>query len=207
MNTLLLGGAVMLWAAIHSWLASDRVKEVVIRMLGAGVSRVYRLVYNVFSFLALVPIALLMHVLPDHLLYRLEMPWAAWFVGGQALAVLFSLLALLQTDMLYFTGISQLLGRRISTGITTTGFYRLVRHPLYLFGLLILWLTPIMTSNLLTVSAVLTIYLFIGARLEERRLVDEFGTAYEEYRLQTPMIVPGLNPSRGIRRMPPASDA
>jgi len=54
-----------------------------------------------------------------------------------------------------------------------------------------------MSVNQLAVSAVLTIYLFVGASLEERRLVMEFGTAYEDYGARTPMIVPFT--SRGRR--------
>ena len=46
--------------------------------------------------------------------------------------------------------------------------------------------------NLLAVILVLSVYVFIGAALEERRLLHEFGAAYSEYRSHTPMIIPGL---------------
>ncbi|MFH1185345.1 MAG: isoprenylcysteine carboxylmethyltransferase family protein [Chloroflexota bacterium] len=190
MEILILGGAVSLWAAIHSWLASSRMKELARRKLGDHTVRAYRLAYNVFSVVTLAPIALLMRALPDRPLYSVDMPWALVMLGGQAISALLLILALLQTDTLHFAGISQLLAGKPSSGMVTTGFYGLVRHPLYLFGLLILWLTPHMTVSVLTVYSVLTIYLFVGALLEERRLLQEFGAAYEDYRAHTPMIIP-----------------
>lgn len=197
METLVLGGAVALWAAVHSWLASTNMKELARKRLGVGAVRAYRLAYNAFSVLTLAPIGLLMRAVPDRLLYRVEAPWSLLLLGGQAISVFLLMLAFLQTDTLHFAGISQLLGRRTSSLLVTTGFYRVVRHPLYLFGLLILWLTPFMTMGQLTVYAVLTIYLYVGAIFEERRLLQEFGAAYDEYRSRTPMIIPG--PRRGGR--------
>ena len=190
MERLLLAAAVGVWAAIHSWLASINMKGLAARMLGAAATRSYRLAYNVFSVLSFVPIALLMRATPDRLLYTIQFPWAALMLAAQAIAAILMLATLLQTDTLHFAGISQLLGRKSGGGLVTTGFYRIVRHPLYLFGLLILWLTPFMSVNQLTVYSVLTIYLFVGGMLEERRLVKEYGAAYDEYRARTPMIIP-----------------
>ncbi len=52
----------------------------------------------------------------------------------------------------------------------TTGFYGLIRNPLFLFAILILWLTPIMTQGLLAFNILATIYFYVGARHEERSL-------------------------------------
>ena len=167
MDQVILGGCVVVWGVVHSWLATTRMKNLTASKLGGRAARVYRLAYNVFSLISFAPIALLMRGMPDRLLYRVPMPWALILLAGQALAALLIVAALLQTDILHFGGLSQMLGRQSSTGMISTGFYRLVRHPLYLFGLLILWLTPFMSLNQLTVYAVLTAYLFVGARLEE----------------------------------------
>jgi protein-S-isoprenylcysteine O-methyltransferase Ste14 len=48
----------------------------------------------------------------------------------------------------------------------------------------------------------LTVYIFVGAGFEERRLLSEFGADYASYRSQTPMILPGLNLRRPKRRTP-----
>jgi len=54
-----------------------------------------------------------------------------------------------------------------------------------------------MTWNLLALIIGLTTYIIIGAYFEERKLLNEFGDAYAEYRQHTPMLIPGLRlPSR-----------
>ena len=72
------------------------------------------------------------------------------------------------------------------------GLYRFVRHPLYTAGLVIIWLMPVMTCNLLALNIGLTLYVLIGAVYEERKLLKEFGQAYAAYRQRTPMLIPGL---------------
>lgn len=70
------------------------------------------------------------------------------------------------------------------------GLYAWVRHPIYTAGLIFLWLTPILTSNLLAMNIGLTLYILIGAWLEERKMVAEFGEAYREYQRRVPMLIP-----------------
>jgi protein-S-isoprenylcysteine O-methyltransferase Ste14 len=49
-----------------------------------------------------------------------------------------------------------------------------------------------MTVNSFIVYVALTVYIFVGAFFEERKLLREFGQEYVDYRSVTPMIVPGL---------------
>ena len=72
------------------------------------------------------------------------------------------------------------------------GLYRWVRHPLYSAGLVFIWLTSVMTVNLLVLNLGLTIYLVVGAIYEERKLVREFGDLYVDYQKRVPMLIPGL---------------
>jgi len=72
------------------------------------------------------------------------------------------------------------------------GFYRHVRHPLYVGWLLIFWCTPTMTMAHLVFALGLTAYILIAIRYEERDLVDLHGEAYAEYRRRVPMLVPRL---------------
>ncbi len=71
--------------------------------------------------------------------------------------------------------------------------YRQVRHPLYLGFLLGLWSTPSMTATHLVLAVALSAYIMIGARLEERDLIEEH-PEYAHYRTRVPMFVPGLKP-------------
>ena len=117
-------------------------------------------------------------------------------LAGQALSVLFLFGAVMQTDLLSFAGLRQLVEEEKTGNLVTSGLYRSVRHPLYTFSLLILWLSPAMSVNSFIVYAGLTIYILIGIMFEERKLLREFGEAYANYRSSTPMLLPGLKFSR-----------
>jgi len=99
MQALTLAGAVGLWAAVHSWLASIRMKELARRKLGDAGARAYRLFYNMFSVLSLIPILLLWRSMPDRVLYDVATPWSYLLLGGQAASLVLLFLAFLQTGL------------------------------------------------------------------------------------------------------------
>jgi protein-S-isoprenylcysteine O-methyltransferase Ste14 len=78
----------------------------------------------------------------------------------------------------------------------TPAFYRVVRHPLYLGFLLALWVKPTMSYGRLLFATVLTLYILVAIRFEERDLIDLFGQRYRDYQRRVSMIVPWL-PRRG----------
>ncbi len=182
--------AIVLWGVIHSWLASLGFKDFLRRLLGDGFMKFYRLLYNLFAVFSLAPVLYLMVSLPDKTLYRVPTPWNYLMLAGQGISALLLLLAALQTDVLAFAGLRQLFEPEKSD-LVKGGFYRIVRHPLYTFGLLILWLTPTMSVNSFVVYISLTLYILIGIVFEERKLLREFGQEYAEYKSATPMLIPG----------------
>ena len=77
----------------------------------------------------------------------------------------------------------------------TPGFYRVVRHPLYLGFLVAFWSAPAMSHDAPgagTVAA--TAYILIGIQLEERDLTGAH-PEYAAYRRRVPMLIPGLGPT------------
>ena len=70
------------------------------------------------------------------------------------------------------------------------GPYKAIRHPIYLAWLTIFWATPTMTIAHLVFALATTAYILIAIRFEERDLVREHGSLYENYRRTVPMIVP-----------------
>ncbi len=182
---------ILTWGLIHSLLASMAFKSWIQEKLGAELFRGYRLLYNLFSVISAFPIVWLLTNLPDKNLYTVPEPWNFVMISIQFIAVIFLILGVLQTDALAFVGIRQLFEVR-PVFMIKDGFYRYVRHPLYFFGLIFLWLAPTSTLNLFIVRISFSIYLIAGAYYEEKKLMREFGYEYIEYKKGTPMFIPRL---------------
>lgn len=65
----------------------------------------------------------------------------------------------------------------------------MVRHPWYAGGILIVWGRNLDMAAILT-NLVITGYFIIGAYLEERKLLVEFGEEYIDYQRQVSMLFP-----------------
>ena len=189
---LLLALAWAAYFALHSTLASLAAKEWMARHWPALTPR-YRLFYN--------GLALLLLPLPLYLLYRTQGPelwawtgWAGWVADAFALlAVLGFLYSTRWYDMGEFLGLRQWRQREQAIKdpmrLRISPLHRYVRHPWYFFGLVILWTRDMDPALLISVVAV-TVYLAIGARLEERKLVAFHGNSYASYRQRVPGLVP-----------------
>jgi len=182
--------ALAIWGVVHSFLASHLAKDLF--RLKMGSMDFYRLAYNIFAAISFLPILYLMATLPNQLVYEVPSPWNLVMFGGQLLSIILLGIAFLQTDSLSFVGLRQLFEKEESGALVIHGMYKIVRHPLYTFSLLFLWLTPTVSQNSLTVYIGSTLYILIGAYFEERKLLREFGEAYAAYKKSTPMLIPGL---------------
>lgn len=184
--------SIALWGFVHSFIASFGFKDFLCRMLGDGFMKFYRLLYNIFAVVSIAPVLYLAAVLPDHDFYNIPAPWNVLMLAGQGISALLLLVAVLQTDMLSFVGLRQLFEEERTGRLVTAGLYRVVRHPLYTFSLLVLWLSPKVSLNSFLLYVSLTVYILIGIYFEERKLLREFGDDYARYKTVTPMLIPGL---------------
>lgn len=183
-----------IYSIMHSLLAANTAKDLAATFFGSSADRLYRIFFNVFGTVTLLPILSLPFLLPDQDLYTVPAPWANLFAIIQGFAAVMLVVVLLQTDILNFLGIRQLFSTPDDgpEKLVTRGFYKWVRHPLYTAGLVFIWFAARMTVNLLALNAAFTLYILIGVIFEERKLVKEFGEDYEDYQARTPMLIPWL---------------
>ena len=184
--------ATVVYAGVHSLLASLGIKSWVRQRYGPGIEKWYRLAYNIFAVISGLPILALLYLLPDQSLYQVPFPWILLTVLGQLVGAVIIVVGILQTDVWHFIGLRQISQseKNQKSEMVNHGLYSRVRHPLYTGGLILIWLMPTMTLNLLTIFILFSIYLILGAKLEEKRLLEEFGNEYRAYQAQVPMLLP-----------------
>ena len=94
-----------------------------------------------------------------------------------------------------FIGISYLKGEdQGNEKLKISGILSRIRHPLYTGTILIFagyFLSQPSLANLVSVFCIL-IYILIGIKLEEKKLLIEFGESYSDYRKRVPMLFPGI---------------
>jgi methanethiol S-methyltransferase len=83
--------------------------------------------------------------------------------------------------------------------LVTKGVLGVVRHPWYLAGLVVLWGRDLNREGLLT-AGLLSVYLVLGAHLEEGRLLGIYGQTYRRYQDQVAGLVPGKPLLRRLER-------
>jgi methanethiol S-methyltransferase len=127
---------------------------------------------------------------------------ARWLLrAAQFAGIGFTLLAARALDGMSLAGIRQLdrplppSGVEASTAtLQHTGPYGVVRHPIYLGWLLIVWPAPSFTPSHALFAAITSAYLVVATVYEERSLHETFGPAYAEYakRVRWKML-PGIH--------------
>ena len=87
--------------------------------------------------------------------------------------------------------LSRLTGReRRPMPLVVRGPYRWVRHPAYLFTLVLLWSCPDVTADRLLLNVLWSAWIVAATRLEERDLEAAFGDGYRRYRREVPRLIP-----------------
>jgi protein-S-isoprenylcysteine O-methyltransferase Ste14 len=187
----------LLWAAwcfLHSFLISRHFTAFLKRILGRryGYSR---LAYTFFSLVSLVPVFAYQLGLAETVIFAWPWPWSLLKYAMYGAASLFFYGGLRVYDVQYMLGLQQV--RQLHRGVEPAGvpFSRegilgRVRHPWYSGAILFVLAYGDVTDASLVVKTVLSVYVVIGALLEERKLMGEYGEPYRAYRREVPMFIP-----------------
>lgn len=185
-------GLIGLFAVQHSVMARQRFKEKWTRIIPGPIERS---TYVLFSSLAVILL----------LFFWQAIPYVIWDItdtvsGYMLLAISFLgwgilLLSTYLINHFHLFGLHQVYSyvtnkEQESLPFRTPSLYKLVRHPLYLGFLIAFWATPVMTVGHLLFSLGMTTYIFIGIYHEEKDLTKLYGSRYEQYRKETPKILP-----------------
>ncbi len=185
-----LAAYIVFFAVLHSLTAATFFKKWVYRIIKP---RVYRFLYTAISVLTVLPILYLWFNGRGEFepLYRIGFPYILVSLGMIIAGGVFILNSLILIDPLEFIGVKGVLKKREAKGgLSTEGVYSLTRHPLYLGGMLILWANPEMRLIDLMVAFLFSLYFVFGGILEERKLEEEFGEEYRDYKKKVSMFLP-----------------
>ena len=189
----ILGALWITFCVLHSVLADTGVK----RKLTATTPRFsknYRFFYTIFAFVSLFVVVYYQLYLTTPYMYSVSM--ATEFIGAVlALVGIGIMLICIKKYFLSLSGIKSLFAEQIiNNQLRIDGIHRFVRHPLYLGTFIFIWgfwiFYPIL--SLFISNVIITIYTIIGIRLEEKKLIEEFGESYVGYRKKVPMLFPLL---------------
>ncbi|WP_421865556.1 methyltransferase family protein [Motiliproteus sp.] len=183
------------YCLLHSLLASRRCKRWCLQHWPA-LMPAYRGLYNLLAVLLLLPLLWLYLQASGPLLLQWS-GWTGWLMNGIAVAALVGFFSTSgDYSMAEFSGSRQWRLRHFGArdpdqqAVLKLGrWHRRVRHPWYFLALVLIWSRPMDAAQLL-LSVLATLYFVVGSRLEERKLIAQFGEAYRQYCRQVPGLIP-----------------
>lgn len=183
--------------ALHSFMASKKMKALAKRNLN-GYFKFYRLTFNFISIILLFLILFFQFSLKSEYLYKANFITMALgivlFLSG-IIAMFFAFKAFNTKE---FTGLEQLEDKIQSSKndiqLTKSGFYGLVRHPLYFATILLIIGAFIFMPTISNAIFVLIVFVYLpmGVYLEEQKLINEFGQQYLDYQNEVKAVIPFL---------------
>ena len=190
LNHLLLAIFWILYCVLHSVLASLFVKQWV-QQKNKNLFRYYRLFYTLFAFLSLV--AVFGYQFSIESSYLFEQTFFSKLSGGIASLVGLGLMLIcIKKYFFSLSGLKSLYQETPSAELMIAGIHRYMRHPLYTGTFLFIWGLWLLIPSVSWLIGVLVItaYTLFAIRLEEAKLVQEFGDKYREYQRTVPKLIP-----------------
>jgi methanethiol S-methyltransferase len=192
LSHLLLALAWGIYCSLHSILAGTGWKRYIRKHLHQSF-KYYRSFYNLVAIVLLIFLVIWQTRIPSPEIWH---PFTLQFIPALLMTVtgLSGMAICLKKYFLSSGGFRDLFYEGGTPILVIEGLHRLVRHPLYLSTFIFLWglflFIPIWSFFI--VNVIITIYTLIGIRFEENKLRKIFGTKYDEYRENVPMILPRI---------------
>ena len=195
MNYLFVASIWIGYCALHNYLISIGFTNLMTRLL-KNYYAFYRFFYILISLILLIPLINFTAQSDTRIIitygYTLSIIRYALISGA---LLMFFWAFFFNYDSLSFFGIRQILSfgkiKKINPTeeIRRNGLLGIMRHPMYLALIIYLWCQTFRMMDIV-INLILTIYVIIGTRLEENKLVLEFGDMYIKYQQEVPMLIP-----------------
>lgn len=185
----------VLWCAFHSALISITVTEYMKRKLGNGF-RFYRIIYNTVSVSTLIPLLYYSRMIREAPVFSWEGPWVIVRILLLTAAIYLFVAGGRHYSWAQFSGVAQIRAGQADGSLcdcdsfVVSGIHRIIRHPWYLGGIMIVWAENLSISTILINNIIISVYFVIGSFLEDRKLVHQFGDQYREYQQSVSMLFP-----------------
>jgi methanethiol S-methyltransferase len=180
------------FCSLHSIMATLWFKAIVKTLLGKHF-KYYQLLYSLFFFIFLVLLLKYQFQLSESLLFpvnnTIKLLATLTFIGG--------LLIMISASIKYFaqvTGMKILRKNNFKDEFIYSGMNSVIRHPLYAGTLVSVWSLLVFSASAssLIVCIIITLYVLIGIKFEEKKLMIKYGETYKKYISRVPMLVPAF---------------
>ncbi len=184
----------LIWCGLHSALAINSLKRVLEKYAGKFY-RYYRLCYSIFAFVTLGWLLYYQFILPSTLFWENKI---LRYLSSLPLAISGGLIMVICIKKYFYelSGVQAFDKSNKVQAITLqqSGLHSIVRHPLYLGTLMLVWgiFLYLPSTNNLIACSIISIYVLIGIELEERKLLIEYGDQYRIYQQHVAKLVPGM---------------
>jgi len=117
------------------------------------------------------------------------LPWGLGWTSLMSYAVFgFTLSLFRRMNLSEFLGLTS--ATQPGAVLVGQGPFAWVRHPVYSLTILFFGLASMMSLDRLLITAGMSVYIFIGYRLEEKKLIEQWGDSYRNYQQTVPAFVP-----------------
>ncbi len=180
------------WCIMHSTLISQTADKFFKSLLKDNF-RYFRLLYNGFALVTIVPILTFSQSLKNQTIFTWDGILIPVWMVMWVIVVVLVVKGVKAYPMSVFLGVRQALSdsAEVNHTLSTHGILGIVRHPWYLAALLFLWVRSYdIHLSMIIENLVLTLYLIIGVRLEEKKLINIYGNQYRNYQNRVSALIP-----------------